>query len=204
MTPPSATTYIPQDRLPSVLSGSRAPVWWAMILLVAIETTVFFTFISSYFYLWMLSPEWPPAGVDPPDLLLPVINTGVLLTSSLVVLWATKGIRQGKQKRLKWGLAIGAALEGVFFGIKMMVSTGLPFGWSSHAYGSIFATIDRLHSAHVVVAILMAVIVEILAIRGHFSEERLLGVEVVNIYWQFVALIWLPVFLVLFLLPRWI
>lgn len=204
MSPPLASAYIPQDRLPSVLSGPRAPVWWAMILLIAIETTVFFTFISSYFYLWMLSPEWPPAGVDPPDLLLPVINTGVLLTSSMVVLWATKGIRQGKQKRLKWGIGIGAALEAVFFGIKMMVSTGLPFGWSSHAYGSIFATIDRLHSAHVVVAILMAVIIEILAIRGHFDEERLLGVEVVNLYWQFVALIWLPVFLVLFLLPRWV
>lgn len=204
MTAPAATTYLPLDRVSDVQSGSRAPVWWAMILLVAIETTVFLTFISSYFYLWMVSAEWPPAGVEPPDLMLPLINTGVLFTSSMVVLWATKGIRKGDQRRLKLGIGIGAALEGVFFTIKMLVSTGLPFGWSSHAYGSIFATIDRLHSAHVVVAILMAVIVEILALRGYFHEKRMLGVEVVNIYWQFVAIIWLPVFVVLFLLPRWV
>ena len=199
-----AAETIPLERLTTRLDGPRAPVWWAMVLLIAIETTVFLTFISSYFYLWMLSPEWPPAGVDPPDLMLPIINTVVLLTSSLVVLWATKGIRKGDQKRLRWGIGIGAGLETVFFGIKMLVSTGLPFGWSSHAYGSVFAPIDRLHSAHVVVAIIMAVVVEILAIRGYFSEDRLLGVEVVNLYWQFVALIWLPVFLVLFLLPRWV
>lgn len=201
---PAATAYLPYDRVDDVPSGARAPIWWAMILLVAIETTVFLTFISSYFYLWMLSPAWPPTGVESPDLVLPLINTGVLITSSLVVLWATRGIRKGDQKRLKWGVGIGAALEGVFFGIKMVVSTGLPFGWSSHAYGSIFATIDRLHSAHVVVAILMAVVIEILALRGYFSRERLVGVEVVNIYWQFVAIIWIPVFLVLFLLPRWV
>lgn len=199
---PAPFAAAPSEPLPDVLAGSRAPIWWAMILVVAIETTVFFTFMSGYFYLAVVSPPWPPPGVEPPDLLLPVINTGVLITSTLVLLWGTRGLRAGNLKRFKIGVGVAALLEGVFFTIKMVVTTGLKFGWSSHAYGSAFATLDRLHSVHVVVAILMAVVVEALALQGYFTSERRAGAEVVNIYWQFVALIWLPVFFVLFLSPR--
>lgn len=192
-----------EGRLPAALNGMQAPVYWGMLTLVTIETVVFATLLSSYFYLRLLSDEWPPAGVPNPDLLLPVINTVVLLTSSGTLLWATRALAQDNQKRLKIGLGIAIGLEGVFFTIKMVVSTGLPFSWSDHAYASIFATIDRLHSLHVVIAIIMAVVVEILAIRGEFDSEHRLGIQAVNIYWQFVALIWLPVFFVLFLVPRW-
>ena len=192
-----------EGRLPATLNGLQAPLYWGMLALVAIETVVFSTLLSSYFYLRLMADEWPPAGVPNPKLLLPVINTVVLLTSSGVLLWATRGLAQGNQRRLKIGLGIAIVLEGVFFTIKMVVSTGLPFSWSDHAYGSIFASIDRLHSLHVVIAIIMAVVVEILAFRGEFDAEHRLGVQAVNIYWQFVALIWLPVFFVLFLVPRW-
>lgn len=193
-----------EGRLPATLNGMQAPVYWGMLALVAIETVVFATLLSSYFYLRLMSEEWPPAGVPNPKLLLPVINTVVLLTSSGVLLWATRGLAQNNQRRLKIGLGIAIGLESVFFTIKMVVSTGLPFSWSDHAYGSIFASIDRLHSLHVVIAILMAVVVEILAFRGEFDAENRLGIQAVNIYWQFVALIWLPVFVVLFLVPRWL
>jgi cytochrome c oxidase subunit 3 len=50
----------------------------------------------------------------------------------------------------------------------------------------------------------MAIVVQILAFRGEFDAEHRLGIQAVKIYWQFVALIWLPVFVVLFLVPRWL
>lgn len=197
------TSRSDEGYLPQVLNGSQAPVWWAMLLVVVIETMVFATLLSSYFYLRVVADEWPPAGTPPPGLVLPVINTVVLLTSSVVLLWATAGIAQGNLRRLKIGLGVAIVLEGVFFSIKMVLSTKLPFGFTTHAYGSMFSTIDRLHSLHVLVAIVMATVVEILAFRGYFDADRRLGVQAVNIYWQFVALVWLPVFVVLFLLPRW-
>lgn len=194
---------IPREQLPAVVAGPRAPVWWGMILLVIIETTVFATLISSYFYLGMMLPEWPPPEVDPTDLFLPLVNTGVLLASSATVFWATSGIKKGDQRRLKIGLGMAVCLETVFFVIKLMMSGGIEHGWSDHAYASIFWTISRLHTGHVLAAILMGSVVEVLALRGYFTRERRLGVDAVNIYFQFVALIWLPILLVLFLLPHW-
>ncbi|MBW3553616.1 MAG: cytochrome c oxidase subunit 3 [Gemmatimonadetes bacterium] len=199
----SPARVIPAADLPAEVAGPGSPVWWGMILLVAIETTVFATLISSFFYLQLMAPEWPPADVRPPDLLLPLVNTGVLLTSTASIYWATRGIKKGDQRRLKIGLGIGVVLETVFFVIKLMVSGGIRHGFTDHAYASIFWTISRLHTGHVLAAILMGSVAEILALRGYFTEQRRVGVDAVNIYFQFVAFIWLPVLLVLYLLPHW-
>lgn len=187
--------------LPDLQNGARSPVWWAMILLVAIEATVFITLFSSYFYLRFRNPEWPPAGIPEPDLMLPIVNTGVLFASSIAVLWASGGAKKGDLKRLKIGFGIGIVLEVVFFGIKIMLETGGGHGWADHAYSSIYWTISRLHTAHVFAAILMASVAEILVFRGYFTGERRLGIQVVNIYWQFVAIIWVPLFVVIYLVP---
>lgn len=194
---------IPLDALPDVVAGPRAPVWWGMILLVAIELTVFATLFSSYFYLGLMHPDWPPPGVQPPDLMLPLINTAVLLTSSVTVFFATRSIKQGQQRRLKIALGLAVLLESAFFVIKLMMSGGIEFTWDDHAYGSIFWLISRLHTGHVLAAILMGIVAEVLALKGWFNSDRRLGMDVVNIYFQFVALVWLPVLLFLFLMPRW-
>ena len=199
----NGTHVIPKERLPVIVSGPRAPVWWAVLLLVLIETIVFGSLISSYFYLRLGAAEWPPGGAPPPELLLPIVNTGVLFASAVAVLWATASLKKGNVRRLKWGLGAGVVLETVFFVIKLIMSGDVQVGWTENAYGSIFWTINHLHTGHVLVAILMGIVVLLLTFRGYVTVERRLPVQVVNIYWQFVTLIWVPVFVVLFLVPRW-
>lgn len=194
---------IPLDDLPVFLSGKWAPVWWGMILLVAIEITVFATLFSSYYYLGLMVPEWPPPDVEPPGLMLPLVNTAVLLVSTLMVYIATRGIRQGKQRQLKIALGVAVVMEAVFFVIKIIVSGGIQHSWDEHVYASIFWMINRLHTGHVLVAVLMGAVAEVLALKGYFTRERRVGIDLVNIYFQFVAFVWLPVLLVLFLLPHW-
>ena len=65
-----AAAVIDVRHLPNLVSGSRAPVWWGIVLLLTIEATVFGTIIASYYYLRMGEPQWPPAGVPDPELLL--------------------------------------------------------------------------------------------------------------------------------------
>jgi cytochrome c oxidase subunit III len=132
-----------------------------------------------------------------------VINTGVLFASSVALLWAMAGIAKGDQRRLKIGMGLGIVLEIVFFVIKIILSVGIEYGLTDHAYGSIFWSLNHLHTGHVVVAILMASVVYYLVWNGYFTRERRLAIQAVNIYWQFVAVIWIPVFFVLFLVPRW-
>lgn len=192
-----------QAELPVLLSGSRSPVWWAMILLVVIESTVFATLITSYLYLRFGSAQWPPEGMPVADLLLPTINTGVLIASAGAMYWATRQLRKGDVRKLKIWMGVAVGLEIVFLVIKLVAAGGLGFKWYEHAYGSIHWMISWLHSAHVIAAILLGAVAWLLALKGFFDRERIAGMQVVSIYWNFVAVVWMPVYGVLYLVPRW-
>lgn len=184
-------------------NGREAPLYWGMWGLIAIEATVFASLISTYLYLASVSTDWPPAGVDPPKLLLPTVNTVVLLSSSWFVAKADRAARRGEQRWLRVGLGIATALAFVFLAIKVVeYGTEVPYRWDSHAYGSIVWTLTGFHTAHVIALVLKTAIVEVLALRGYFDHERNLGVQTQGLYWHFVVAAWIPIYAVLYLSPR--
>lgn len=193
---------VPVGALPADPSDRRAPVWWGVVLMIVIETTVFAALIASYFYLKNSSPVWPQGGIEPPELLLPSINAAILLLSSLPVWWADSGIRKGDQRRLKLGLAAGFVMGVAFLVLKYIEYSAKDYTWSTNAYGSIVWTITGFHSAHVVVLLIKTLVVETLAFRGYFSERRNIGVQANGLYWHFVVLAWVPLFATLYLSPR--
>jgi cytochrome c oxidase subunit III len=191
------------SRLPVFATGSRAPLWWGMIFLVFIEAVVFATFISTYFYFRFLSPYWPPAGEKLPELLLPTLNSLVLIGSSVAIYYADTGIsKHGDVRRLKIGVAIAILLSMLFVALKVVEYYDSDYFWDSHAYGSIVWTIVVFHSSHVASVTLKGIVVLVLAFRGHFTKYRHLGVKINGIYWHFVVLIWIPLFITIYLTPR--
>ena len=189
--------------LPNLVSGSRAPIWWGIVLLLAIESTVFGTLIASYFYLKMGEPSWPPAGVSDPDLLLPTINTGILLASSIPMYLADSGVTKGKLGRLRWGLAGALVLAIAFLVLKVVEYSAVEYAWDDHAYGSVVWLIIGFHSAHVISLVLKTFVMLALAWKGYFNERRNLGITVNGLYWHFVVAVWVPLYVVLYWSPRW-
>jgi len=194
---------IPLAKLPTLLHGASSPIWWGMILFVAIDATVFATLASSYFYLRFRVVEWPPEGLAAPDVGIPAANTAVLLASGLSILWANRGIAGSGRGRLGVGLAAGTLLGVSSLLLTLAYARSLEFDWSSHAYGSIFWMITVYHWIHLLAAILLAAPIAVLVRRGYFTPQRRVGVQLLNIFWQFVVLMWIPVFVILFLIPRW-
>ncbi len=199
----TAPVRVPYQRLPVLLTGARAPLWWAMLLLITIETMVFATFISSYLFLRFTAPAWPPGEIEPPDLTLPVVNSLILLASSAAVFWADRGIKKGDQRRLKIGMGAGIFLGLVFLVLKVVEYRDVDYYWNTHAYGSIIWAIIIFHSTHVGAVVAKGCVMELLAFRGYFTEKRHLGIDINGIYWHFVALIWIPLFITIYLVPRW-
>lgn len=180
----------------------QAPLWWGFIGLVAIEAAVFAMLITSYFYLRMGHAEWPPGSLGPPDLLLPSVNTVILVLSSVAMAVADSRIKKGDQRGLAIGLTVGLLLATVFQVLKAVEYGHEEFRWDSHAYGSIVWTMVAFHSAHVMAVILKSLVISVLAWRGYFNSERRLGVTVNGIYWHFVVVVWLPLYFVIYWAPR--
>lgn len=197
-----STTVIPARALPVLLIGPQAPLWWAFVLLLGIESVVFGGLITSYFYLKQASSTWPPAGLDHPELLLPTLNTLVLIASSAAMYYGDRSIKRGSQTGLKIGQTSALVLAAAFLTIKYIEYSALPYDWSTHAYGSMVWTMSGFHAAHVISVLLKGLVVEALVFKGYFTPQRRLGLQVNGLYWHFVVVVWIPLYFTIYWSPR--
>lgn len=179
-------------------------LWWGMMGMIAIEAAVFAMLGASYLYLKTQNTDWPLGGYDVPKLLLPSINTGILVGSSFVMHWADKGAELNDQRRLRVGMVVAALLATLFLVLKYVEYSDVPYSWDSNAYGSIVWMIIGFHSAHVIVLLMKTVVVTTMAMRGYFDPHRRMGVIINGIYWHFVVAVWVPLYVLLYWSPRWL
>jgi cytochrome c oxidase subunit III len=189
--------------LPSIVNGPRGALWWGMIGLITIEVVLFTVLISAYYYLKFLNPHWPPAGDKQPMLLLPTINTLILIGSSFAVHHADVAIsKDGDKQGMKLGLSISLTLGVVFLILKIVEYSQVEYFWDSHAYGSIVWTMVVFHSSHVLSVVLKTIVVLALARKDYWTRERCQGIKINGIYWHFVVIIWIPLYITIYWAPR--
>jgi cytochrome c oxidase subunit III len=184
---------------PSARSRGRSVGWWGMVVVIATEGTIFLGLLSTYFFLRASSPRWPPAGVEAPELPLISVFTVVLLASSLPIFWAEAGIARGNQARLRAGLLLSFLLGAAFLGNQIYEYNNLAFGWTDHAYASIFWTTTGLHGLHVLGGLLISLVIQAKAWTGKLSAEHHESMQVFSLYWHFVDAVWIFVFSSLYL-----
>jgi cytochrome c oxidase subunit III len=191
------------SHLPALVQGPRGGLWWGMLGLVVIEVVLFAVLISSYYYLKFLNPHWPPAGDELPKLLLPTVNTAILIGSSLAVHRADKAISEaGDVRALNLWLGVSLSLGLVFLALKVVEYSQVGYFWDSHAYGSIVWTMIVFHSSHVASVALKTIVVLAMSARGHWTRERCQGIKVNGLYWHFVVAIWIPLYITIYWVPR--
>jgi heme/copper-type cytochrome/quinol oxidase subunit 3 len=176
--------------------------FWGIAMVIATEAVIFLGLVSSYFFLWAGSKQWPQGGIEAPPLARILIFTPVLLLSSVPIFWAEAAIRRGRVMQLRIGLFI-AFLMGLAFLVNQADEyRALTFGWRDNAYASIFYTTTGLHGLHVFVGLLISVIVQIKAALGRYTPHRHTNVQVFSLYWHFVDVVWIVVFSSLYLAPH--
>lgn len=148
------------------------------------------------------------SGPDPREvltLLIPTINTLILLTSSVTMVQALASIKDGNRTRLWQWLLVTAALGTAFIVLKgseynHLLSEGLTP--STNIFGSVYFTLTGFHAAHVAVGVIWILAVVAKTLRGGFSATNNLPVEMVGLYWHFVDLVWVAIFMVVYLLEQ--
>lgn len=179
-TAPEAARVARQRRSPA--SGI-----WGVLLFAATEGALFGSLIASYFYLRLNSVEWPPNGIEPPSVALPLALTGALVLTTAPMLgaaWAVGRERRGAAMLL---VLAASALQGGYLAwqIVLFLEDLSKFSPEDTAYGSIYFTLLFVHHAHVAVGLLLNAWVVTRLLTG-LTNYRLLTVRVVALYWVFV------------------
>jgi cytochrome c oxidase subunit III len=192
------------DELSRYASGSQAIPWWGIFFLIVIELTVFGTLISSYFYLRAAVEVWPPDGIEPSSLLLPTLNSLFFALSVIPMARSVRCAKNGDRRGLLLNLAAGFVMGLVFLVLKIVEYSDSPYTWATNAYGSIVWTMIGFHSAHVLATLLKSGAIWVAAYQDYFNERRHSAVEGNALYWYFVVGIWAPLYVVIYLSPRWL
>ena len=200
--PVETASDLHSDRF-AAIGAETAVAWWGMLGLVATEATIFLILLSSYLYLGFGQKDtWPPRGIEPPDLLMPVVGSVLLLGSSVPIWWAERRIKKGSVRGLHIGFGLAFVLSAAFLVIQVLEYHKKTFDPTTNAYGSAFFVVTGFHGSHVAVALLMNAVVHLRARLGHFDALRHLAVRNVALYWHFVGAVWVLIFLALYLSPH--
>jgi len=133
----------------------------------------------------------PPFG-------LPLINTALLLTSSITVTIAHHSLLAGHRKRLAIFLAATFLLGFTFVylqGVEYVEAyEHMNLKLSSGIYGSTFFMLTGFHGMHVTIGAIMLTIIFFRVLKGHFSKEKHFAFEAVAWYWHFVDVVWIGLY----------
>jgi len=188
---------------PSAAAHEEHPdfrIFGIIVFLVA-ESMIFLGLFVAYLTFRAVYPNWPPEGTPERELLLPGINTILLVSSSFVIHNADTAIKQNNVAKFRaWFAATG--LMGVIFLIGQLYEYfHLEFGLKTNLYASTFYVLTGFHGLHVLFGLVL-----ILSVlwrsrnRTHYSSEHHFGIEAAELYWHFVDVVWVVLFVLLYLL----
>jgi cytochrome c oxidase subunit 3 len=174
---------------------------FGMVTFLIAESAIFLGLFTAYLIFRSTAQVWPPEGTPERELLLPGINSIILIASSFVMHQGQSAIKKNDVSGLKLWFGL-TALMGIIF----LLGQGyeyfhLEFGLTTNLFASFFYVLTGFHGLHVTLGLLL-----ILAVlwrsreNGHYSSQSHFGVEAAELYWHFVDVVWVILFILVYLL----
>ena len=129
---------------------------------------------------------------------LPLINTVILLSSSVTVTIAHHALIAGKRGILTAFLALTFILGFIFVYMQAVeyihAYQDLNLKLTSGIYGSTFFMLTGFHGMHVTIGAIMLTIIWLRVVKGHFNADNHFAFEATAWYWHFVDVVWVGLY----------
>ena len=191
--------------LPDVVFGPRDIMWWGTLGFVVIEGFTLVLTAAVYMYIQQNFAAWPPEGTPNPSLPIPTAEVLLMLLSIPFVWWVSKAAHAYELGKVRFGLTAAAVIALAFVALRILGAIySLNVKWDSNAYGSAQWLILGSHFTLLLIEFIevsgMALLFWLAPVEEkHFSDAADMG-----FYWYFMVLSWVPLYVLCFLVPRWI
>ncbi|MGI9319852.1 MAG: cytochrome c oxidase subunit 3 [Thiogranum sp.] len=129
---------------------------------------------------------------------LPLINTAILLTSSVTLTIAHHALIENRRTLVKVFLAATFLLGFVFVFLQMEeyihAYQEMNLKLTTGIYGSTFFMLTGFHGLHVTIGAIMLTIIWLRIMKGHFTPKSHFAFEATAWYWHFVDVVWLALY----------
>ncbi|PPS44881.1 heme-copper oxidase subunit III [Chroococcidiopsis sp. TS-821] len=187
-----------------VISHAEHPDFrvFGLLTFLVSESLMFAGFFATYLFLRETAKIWPPEGTEV-ELLVPTINTVILVSSSFVIHWGDTAIKKNNVAAMRLWYAITAVMGTIFLAGQIYEYLTLGYGLTTNVFANCFYLMTGFHGLHVFVGLLLILGVLWRSRRlGHYSATKHTGITMAEIYWHFVDIIWIVLFTLLYVLTR--
>ena len=189
--------------LPTHAFSYRSLTWWGVIGFMVIEGAAFALTIAAYFFLMSHEQEWAPQPFLPPGLVAGTLFTIVMLLSEIPNAMIKKAAEAYDTVTVRRLLPVMVLIGLLLFVIRGFEFNSLNVLWYDNAYGSIIWALLFLHTTHVLTDWIDTVVLWQLMKTPHGEEpRRVVDTDENALYWRFVWLSWLPIYALIYWLPR--
>jgi cytochrome c oxidase subunit III len=174
---------------------------FGLLVFLFSEGMLFLGLFAAYLTFRTVATSWPPAGTPELEILLPGINTIILVSSSFVIHQADAAIKRDDIKSVRWWFLATFIMGAVFLCGQIYEYNHLEFGLTTNLFASTFYVLTGFHGFHVFVGLTIIALVGMRSLKpGAFLGGKHYGIEAASIYWHFVDIIWIILFLLLYIL----
>jgi cytochrome c oxidase subunit I+III len=193
--------------LPIGASGTRSHSWWATVILVVVDATIFASFLFAHLHVSMLATVCPPPGARLPS---------AVSVWGGVALWVVAGLAMwaagpSRLKRTAWRSRLWMTL---LIGASFAAAAGaMGLGWYGHVEAGLApranawsATVGALlawQGFHLAVLAVMAAYLVARLWSGHLTTRHHATLENVSLFWQYTMLQGALGAVIVQWLPRW-
>jgi heme/copper-type cytochrome/quinol oxidase subunit 3 len=189
--------------LPTHKFGTSSLTWWGIVGFMVIEGAAFGLVFAAYFFLMGHEQGWPPDGRQPPGPMAGTLFTILILLSEIPNTAIKKAARAHDIGTVRRFLPLMVGIGVVLLAIRAFEFNSLNVLWTDNAYGSVIWALLLLHTTHILTdwfdtAVLAALMRTPLGYDGRRFED----VDENSMYWRYVWLLWLPIYLMIYWVPR--
>jgi cytochrome c oxidase subunit I+III len=189
--------------LPTVVFGRRQIIWWGTIGFMIVETMTLVVCLASWFYIRRNFDTWPPPGTAEPDLLIGSVSMLVLAVTAVPYVLldrAAKRLDARATRRWLWFATIATAIA---TGFRFLEFDAVGTTFDASAYGSVVWAILVTHFTLLAVDLMETGSAAMLFTLGRQEPKHYPDASDNAFYSYFLVIAWVPAYLVVYLLPRW-
>ncbi|MGA0572755.1 cbb3-type cytochrome c oxidase subunit I [Variovorax sp. VNK109] len=205
--PPSAVAHIGHGvHLPATAKGPRSHSWWAMVVLMCVDGSIFASLSFAHIHSGMALDVCPPPGSALPANPWAIASALALLASAASMTYARTAVPQRGGTKMHWlplaAIAVAMVLAALSFYIDLASQLAAGLSPRANAWSASVAALLAWQGFHVLIVLVMGGYVIARGIAGLLHEQARATIDNTWLMWLYMAGQGVAALMLVHMLPR--
>ena len=172
--------------LPVHTETRTPPAWWALIVTLVADATLFTSLVFGLLFLWVSAPNWPPNAVPDTDLAMALAAIAALAAAAIFARPALRALLGGRAPQAWMALAAAALLAAIVLSV-VLIGGIMPHP-ATHALGATAAALLAFVVLHAGIGLLFLLVAALRIASGRASARRAIDLRLARLWLDYTAI----------------